>query len=348
MHDLTPRTLVVLLNWNGWADSIECLESLRRSSGAFDVVLCDNASTDGSLENIEAWARGERSVSTVAAAWDGVRSAPLLVEEVSIASYPDVTSAIAAPAGPWLTLIPTGGNLGFAGGNNVGLQYGLARGYDRFWLLNTDTIADPSALTALERRMAESDDVGLCGAVVRFYYSPAEAQCFGGARFDPRRAGGDYIGYRTPAAPPPPREIVEPQLDYITGCAMMISRAFLEAVGPMCEDYFLYFEEMDWSVRAQGRFLLGYSPDAVVFHKHGGSIGGAAGGKLSKTSIKYSTQNRIVFTKRYYPRYLLSVYANLMIEVAKLGLKFQFSNSLMLLIEICRNLTRISMSPKLK
>jgi GT2 family glycosyltransferase len=338
----------VLLNWNGWADSLECLESLRRSSGACDVVLCDNASTDGSLENIEAWARGERSVDTAAAAWDGVRSAPIRVETISVARYPDVAAAIAAPSGPWLTLIPTGGNLGFAGGNNVGLRYGLARGYDRFWLLNTDTIVEPSALTALEHRMAEPDAVGLCGPAVRFYYSPAQAQCFGGARFDPRRAGGDYIGYRTPAIPPPPREIVEPQLDYITGCAMMVSRAFLKTVGPMCEDYFLYFEEMDWSVRARGQFSLGYAPDAVVFHKHGGSIGGATGGKLSKTSIKYSTRNRIIFTKKYFPRYLLSVYASLIIEAAKLAAKMQFANSWRLSIEISRTLVgnRTSLKPK--
>jgi len=78
----------------------------------------------------------------------------------------------------------------------------------------------------------------------------------------------------------------------------------------MNEDYFLYYEELDWAMRAKGKFLQGYAPESVVFHKQGASMGGHSLARNSGreenfiVSDFYSARNQIRFTRRYYPRYL--------------------------------------------
>lgn len=313
------RVLIVLVNWNGWRDSIECLEALRRCQGDFDVVLCDNASTDGSLDKIQAWANGDVTADTGGPPWSSLASAPVL--------RAPTCRMLTSPTGPeepeaWLTLIPTGGNLGFAGGNNVGLRYGLARGYEAFWLLNTDTVVEPDALEHLTATLRRDPTVGLCGASVLYYADPGKVQCFGGSEYLPRRAAGRYLGYLEAPSPAPSPEALENRLDYIVGASMFTSRSFVETVGLMSEDYFLYFEEMDWSARNKGRFKITYAPSSVVYHKHGGSVGGSsAQATPSRTLITYSGINRIFFTRRFYRQHTAAVLAAIGLDCMKLAAK---------------------------
>jgi GT2 family glycosyltransferase len=90
---------------------------------------------------------------------------------------------------------------------------------------------------------------------------------------------------------------------------MMVTRRFLEDVGSMNETYFLYYEEIDWATRARrGGFHLGYAPDAIVYHKEGGTIGSSANRtKRSLMSEYYLIRSRLLFTRKYYPYFLPSV-----------------------------------------
>src|ERR1700694_2988487 len=118
------HSCVILLNWNGWKDTIECLESVfRLNSPDFRVVVCDNASADGSLEKIKQWARGELPAE----------SANPLLSHLTLPPFPkpilyceltreEAESGTATHSCP-LTLIQNGANVGFAAGNNVGLRY---------------------------------------------------------------------------------------------------------------------------------------------------------------------------------------------------------------------------------
>jgi len=110
---------------------------------------------------------------------------------------------------------------------------------------------------------------------------------------------------------------VEQQLSCVVGAAMLVSRPFLEQVGLMREDYFLYYEEIDWATRAKGRFKLGYAPRSVVFHKEGASIGTTASGG-SPLSMFYLFRNRIRFTWRFHRPYLPVVLAVALLDVAKM------------------------------
>ena len=90
---------------------------------------------------------------------------------------------------------------------------------------------------------------------------------------------------------------------------MLVSRSFLDQVGLMREDYFLYFEELDWAKRGRPQFELGIAPTSHVYHKEGASIGSSTSReKRSSLSERYLSRNRILFTRRYYPKSLPSVF----------------------------------------
>jgi len=97
-----------------------------------------------------------------------------------------------------------------------------------------------------------------------------------------------------------------------------VRRSFLEQVGLMNEEYFLYFEEIDWSTRAKGRYALAYSPSSIVYHKEGASIGSGQRRKdRSLVSERYAARNRIAFTKRYSPAVLPFVVSAVLLAAAQ-------------------------------
>jgi GT2 family glycosyltransferase len=290
------RVLIVLVNWNGWHDTLECLESLLLLEyPCFRVVVCDNGSTDDSLLRLIAWVTSQ---------------------EVSFVEYSrtEAESGVHCSTDPFLTIIRNGENLGFAGGNNVGLRYGMAReDIDYFWLLNNDTVVEPDALTHLMDSVKLRPEIGICGSSIRLYHKRENIQALGGGyycswiglpwhygRFT--RWNGDSERLRR----------AESKMNYVEGASMLVSRKFVDVVGLLCEDYFLFFEEADWAMRAKGRFKLGYAPQSIVYHKVGGSIGtNSSPAKMSYLCDYFNIRNRIFFTRRFYPAALPTVYLTL-------------------------------------
>jgi GT2 family glycosyltransferase len=308
MEPLTPARLgVVLVNWRGAADTIECLEGLLRSTIPLRAVVVDNASGDGSLETIEAWARGETQPPPVAGPL-GRLTIPPLPKPVALTRLTAAESLLASqPAA--LTLIDSGGNLGFAGGNNVGLRHLLLDpAIDYVWLLNNDTVPEPDAAAALVERMDATPQVGMCGTVVRYYHRPDTIQALGGSSFDMLTGQSRHIGNGQPAGTPVDSTRVVEQTAMVLGASLAVSRPFLDAIGLMEERYFLYYEEIDWAMRNNGRFRTAFADTAIVYHKEGGSIGssGTAGAR-STTSEYYLLRSRLQFVRRH-RRHLLPVH----------------------------------------
>jgi GT2 family glycosyltransferase len=103
----------------------------------------------------------------------------------------------------------------------------------------------------------------------------------------------------------PDAKTIETEMAYVVGASMLVRRSFLEQVGLLNEEYFLYFEELDWAIRALGRFTLAYSPLSVVYHKEGRSIGSSSRREeRSSASERYAARNRIIITKKYFPAVL--------------------------------------------
>ena len=303
-----PRLGVVIVNWNRWADTIECLESLLKAPTPMAVVIVDNGSTDGSLDRITAWAAGTQSadpIDTAMARFSQPPAAkPLALTRLAAADIPafSVGGSPPPPAGASLTLVDAAANLGFAGGNNLGLRLLLARGLDLFWLLNNDTVVDRAAPDALIRRMDATHNVGMCGTIVRFYHRPDTVQALNGSRFSLFSGQSRGIGGGQPASQAFDPAKVARETDFVLGASLAVSRAFLETVGPMHEGYFLYFEEIDWATRAAERFVTAFAHGAIVYHKEGGSIGSS--GEPSQRSSKseyWLTRSRLAFVRRNHP-----------------------------------------------
>ena len=290
---------VILLNWNGAADTTTCAESVLASGGPpFRLVICDNASADDSISRLREWAAGRAEPSTKHGTKD-TRLRPLLElgNERSTWQHPN------PPAGT-VVLIQTGSNLGYAGGNNVGIRYALERGdADFFWILNNDTTVAPYALSALLGKANRDPGYGIVGSTLLFHYRPDYVQVLGGCRFSPWTTSVTPVGWGKTAAEAKEvsESVVESQLDYVAGASMLVSKAFVADVGLMQEDYFLYYEEIDWAERGRRSktqsWKLGFARDSVVFHK----VGASAGTGATKAATRRIYTSKIRFMKRFYP-----------------------------------------------
>jgi GT2 family glycosyltransferase len=188
---------------------------------------------------------------------------------------------------PGVDLIRTGANLGFAGGNNVGIERALERGADWVLLLNNDATAEPGLVDALQRAAERRPDAGMLACTI---ISEQGGVQYAGATFHPR------LGYSGRVATVIPAILTD--VDRADGAGVAVSRAAIERVGPLDETLFLYVEDVDWSLRIRAAgFAVVLVPAARVLHK--GSA--ATGGRASTTNMYYDTRNTIVVTERAAP-----------------------------------------------
>ena len=275
-----PRTAIILLNWNGWEDTVGCVATLLRSEcKEFVIVICDNASSDDSWQQMCSWC--ETNVNDGFAVWE--------------------------PERPWsgtqrIALIQTGSNLGFAGGCNVGIRFVLQQTRCEYlWLLNSDTRVSPASLTYQVARMQAEPDLGLLGSTLVYDDRSDVVQCFGGYGFNFWTARVRPFPFKPDASQPPSVHQVERRIQYVSGASTFTTRRFVESVGLLNEQYFLYFEEIDWAVRGRC-FRMSYCPESIVFHKEGRSIGSArSASRRSPQSELWLTRNRVLFIRTYLP-----------------------------------------------
>ena len=304
---------VIVLNWNGSADTIACAESVLALQGTrFQLLICDNASVDNSMINLVEWASSLPC--------DECPGSRLVTRNNDPAGWRQEVH----PAGS-VVLIQTGGNLGYAGGNNVGIRYAMSQpDIEYVWILNNDTTVTPQALTALLTKANRNPDYGIIGSTLLYFYRPLHVQVLAGCRFStwttqilPLGEGG-----LASAATSAVEAEVEEKLDYVTGAAMLVSKAFIQDVGLMAEDYFLYCEEIDWAERGRRSnsrpWKLGFASESIVLHKVGASA--ETGVSASATMFFYTSKLR--YMKRFYP----TRYSWTMLMVALQGIKKYVSN----------------------
>lgn len=296
------RVYIIVVNWNGWKDTIECLESLLLLEHLdFRIVVCDNGSDDESVISLRQW--GERTFGSGAINW----------QELNRDSAEKGDGSRDAK----FSLIINGTNLGFGGGTNIGLRYALACGdADYCWLLNNDTVVAPLALSEMVTRLNEKSDASMCGSTLREYSNPARIQALGGAVYYKWLGLAWHIGRTIKGDELLDPVLVEKKMDYVVGASLLVSSEYLKEVGLLSEDYFLYFEEIDWVTRGKGRYSLAYAPNSIVYHKVGASIGTATNPLNKSYKCDYYTlSNRLLFTRRYCPSALPTVYVCLVGEL---------------------------------
>lgn len=300
----TPPIGVVIVTYRAAAFIAECLESLI-GTGYPDlrIVVVDNASPDGTVDAVRGWATGAVPFAPTAE-WPfpehGTTPKPIDFDERG----PDAVGQAPTAA---VTLQHSGGNLGFAGGVNVGLRALLKDPeVDCFWVLNPDAVVPAATPPALVRRAHAMGRFAVIGGRIVYLDRPDCIQSDGG-RLHPLSHTGVSINILQDARTCPMPESV--QLDYINGVSMFASREFLGVAGLMDERYFLYCEEIDWQLR-RGDLPLGLEPEALILHRAGASIGSGnvtSGPSLLATYFMGRSVQRFVW--RFAPFKLPGAYA---------------------------------------
>ncbi|HEY8292708.1 MAG TPA: glycosyltransferase family 2 protein [Thermomicrobiales bacterium] len=208
----------------------------------------------------------------------------------------DESVATIRAAYPDVTILETGMNLGYAAGNNVGFDYVRQQtNSDAILLLNNDTIAAPEMLTQLTAEYEAMEGKAVIGPEVRYADEPRIIWCAGG-RIDWWRGYTTNIGIGMEAQEPAPPAADVP---FVVGCAMLIPIVALQRIGGFDSRYFMYWEEVDWCIRAQkAGYRARVVPKAVLYHKvpRGDE-------RPSPRVLYYLTRNRLVLLRTHLPWY---------------------------------------------
>lgn len=189
---------------------------------------------------------------------------------------------------PFIKFIQSDVNLGFAGGNNLGVRESKG---EYLLFINNDTEVEPDFLQPMIEKFQTDEQIGMMSPKIRFHHTPDTIQYAGYTPMSPFTMRQHLIGYRQVDK----GQFDEPRFTYsIHGAAMMIPRSVIEEVGMMTEVYFLYYEEHDWCARVKkAGYKVFYQPKSLVFHKESISTG-----KESPLKIYYISRNRIVYARR--------------------------------------------------
>jgi len=292
-----PTLGVVVVTFNAADVVFDCLESLLAARDvALHIVVVDNASSDTTVADLQAWASGQQAY--------------VVPDDMPFALTPQpkpvaLDGTVHAPSGHAITFVQTGVNGGFAAGVNAGLAV-LAQqtDIDRFWVLNPDSAVPPETPAAFATHRV--GEFSLMGGRALYYHDPQTIQIDGGTVNRKTGITGN-LGLGQSHAQTPPSH--PDQMDFITGASMVASRAFYETAGPMPEEYFLYYEEVDWAYQ-RGDLPLAYCADGVIYHRAGSSIGSATLDRPASAFSNYFRHRaRLRFVRRFYPASLPIAFA---------------------------------------
>lgn len=306
-----PRVSIIILNWNSWKDTIECLESLYQITYPnYNVILIDNDSKDESIEKIKEYCEGKIVVESKFFTYDPNNKPIKIVEytknetEGTCGKEKEIVNL---PPNRKLILIKNDNNYGFAEGNNIGIRYAMKMFNPEYvLLLNNDTVVDKKFLNELAI-VAESDEnIGIVGPKIYFYEKNGRNDIisFMGGKINLKKYPGySHIGENLIDSPQYSSGIVE--CDWVTGTAMMIKVKNMP-IKLLNSNLFFGCEDVDLSIRLK---QMGYKMVAVlsskIWHKTGISRK-----KLYKNMIRgliRSTKTNLKFLKIHNPWYYLFI-----------------------------------------
>jgi GT2 family glycosyltransferase len=290
-----PLVVISILNWNGWQDTIECLESVRRLDYSnFLTVVVDNGSSNGSADKIKAWAEENLGPDHVFADYS---------RETALAGgNPETEQALDLAASPArFVLIRNEENLGFTGGNNVAIHYALSRSIDTeyVFLLNNDALVDPQCVSSLVF-VSHKAEAGIVGAM------PVDRE--------DRQAGSEAEISFVPCFFNP---LTTPTITHrgndefwrsecVLGAGMLVRRDVLEAFYDARAEYlaaqlFMYWDDTVFCYMAKKlNYVTVFARDANIYHASGKS----SGGHYSPLLFYYKERNKILVAKMTLPFWL--------------------------------------------
>ena len=274
---------VVILNWNGEEDTVECLKSIRKSIPAgFVPVLVDNGSNPESVEKLK-------------------RECSLIFGRILYLRESELTAFGGTPRAEFsgyldddaLVFIQNAENLGFAKGNNVGIRFAELAGAEWVMLLNNDTVVSPEAFRELRRFLRNYPSFTAVTAQIRCYKPNTQIQNCGGdlTYFGSRKY--KFANMDASALPKSDYSVVT----FLTGCALLFK---YKVTGTLTEDFFFGEEDYEFALRMRRLGLeMACAHGAVVYHKVGTTISRRSR-PLGAILVQYV--NRLVNTRNYYSK----------------------------------------------
>ncbi|RRF95917.1 MAG: glycosyltransferase family 2 protein [Lachnospiraceae bacterium] len=239
---------IILVNYNGYKDTIECINSLQKISYKnYIVIVIDNASTQ--------------------------------IPTDTQAKYLKENSLY----------YRTARNLGFSGGNNIGIKIAKENNCNFVLLLNNDTTVSPNFLDALMAIQLQYANVGIVTGKINFYYSKDKIWSAGGMYNRNTGVTTQYGGYESKLNSSMRR------ITFATGCLMLIPMEVIDKVGELTETYFLYSEDTDYCQRVlDAGYYIYYCPESIIYHKVSATVGNA-----TPIQERYMMRNNLYMISKY-------------------------------------------------
>lgn len=323
------NTTIILLNWNAANDSINCIESITKITyftKSINIIIVDNQSTDNSVESINKYLSNhdtfkiEKKLDK-----NHLKRVNKIYKYQSNNKYIDKVALICANK-----------NYGFSKGNNIGLIYAdINFSSDYFWILNNDTEVTSNSLSLMIERISEENNICICGSTIIRKDTKNIIQCYGGSYYSLISGRGWSFGEGKEYNEEVTNKIAESKINYISGASMLLKRDFIKKVGWFCEDYFLYNEEIDLSMRLKPYEKLAVATKAIVYHKIGASIGTSySNNNGSKLAAFFQSKSKLIFAKKHTPKNFIIVYFFLLARSIKLLLKKESISSGLIILSV--------------
>jgi GT2 family glycosyltransferase len=306
---MNPKVKIIILNWNGWEDTIECLESLYQIDYPnFDVLLVDNDSKDESITKIHEYLEGKLKVDSKFLNYNPDNK-PIKYLEYSEDRYNQLDTSGTVDAKN-LYILKNNENYGFAEGNNIAIKIALRSNPDYIMLLNNDTVVEHDFLNKLVDVAEEDDKVGVVGPVI-YYYD------YEGRTDVPSNICGvvnikHYPGYYDMVDKDPTVKPGDLECDWVSGAAMMIKTREVP-IKYLNNQLFFGNEDIDMCINLK---KMGYKIVNVhssrIWHKEGVSRKKRSSAVIKKVKMEIEVNLKFLklHNKHYYwymPIYLVQV-----------------------------------------
>ncbi|MFZ1289664.1 MAG: glycosyltransferase family 2 protein [Melioribacteraceae bacterium] len=247
---MIPKINIIILNYNGLNDTLECIVSLKKIDYEnFEIIIVDNNSSGNDVD---------------------------IIKE----KFGDFVKKI----------IVSSENLGFSGGNNLGIKYALENGGDFILLLNNDTIVEPDFLTILLDTFNKCKNAGVSAPQINYYNNKNIVWSVGGQISKIRGSGFAYSNVNENQIEKKIREVT-----FASGCCLLIKKEVFEKIGMLDEKFFLYVEDTDFCFRTiKAGFKIIINPNSKIYHK----VGNSTSMNLKQIPLYYETRNRLYFAKK--------------------------------------------------
>lgn len=318
-----PFVAIILVNYNSSDYLIECLESIfRLDYSNYQVIITENSekNQEKEIEILKKWVNNEidfipeKNFNYIFS--ESIKKpSMIIIEEDEINKKTNNDKKI--------ILIKSKENSGFAGGCNKAINFIIKQDkFEYVWMLNTDTIVEKDSLKFLVEKFDENNNIIAVSSKLKYYDYPTKINLIGGKFVDNiLKMGYIPIGYLEEDKGQYDREV---KIDSPAMASCLIKLKFLEEIGFMREDYFLYSEDIEWFERMKkAGYRFAYQYKSIVYHKES-----AITKKIKKISLYYYIRNKVHFYLTYYKsvRYKIGLFFSVLRDIAGNIKRGQLSN----------------------